>query len=263
MIIMKFGNDKLELGTRFYKFITDDEYKIFVLVKFDSDDKSAKFMDEETFELITIDEEDLNKFYTMLSDNTLWVLCKFKHNFNDDNDLWLHNEDINQLLTSQDMHCFYKVCCLIRLHVYRFIKKSVFNKMLNYIMNLNNPHQSLSDDDFNTIWDIYFRYIEEKYVVLTIDDDKINMDDVVNNKAGIPDSVFMDAEKLLNTYIISYEVYELDDSVNIYNINMKYFIIYSNDKYYIILYVTDNRRLSRESFNNLNNHIDVVEFMLK
>ena len=75
--------------------------------------------------------------------------------------------------------------------------------------------------------------------------------------------MFMDAEKLLNTYIISYEVYELDDSVNIYNINMKYFIIYSNDKYYIILYVTDNRRLSRESFNNLNNHMDVVEFMLK
>ncbi len=260
---MKFGNDKLELGTRFYTFITDDEYKIFALVKFNSDDKSAKFMDEETFELIDITEKDLNKYYTMLSDNILWILCKFKHNFNDDNDLWLHNEDINQLLTSQDMNRFYKVYCLIRLHVYRFIKKSVFNKMLNYIMNLNNPHQSLSDDDLNTIWDIYFRYIEEKYVVLTIDDDKINMDDVVNNKAGIPDSVFMDAEKLLNTYIISYEVYELDDSVNIYNINMKYFIIYSNDKYYIILYVTDNRRVSRESFNNLNNHMDVVEFMLK
>ena len=174
---MKFRSKILELGTRFYKFINEEEYKIFSLVKINSDE-SAEFMDEETFEIQTIDKEDLEKNYTMLINNSLWILCKFRNEFYEDEEFWLQNEDI---LIFQTSNKFYKIQCKLRLHVYKFMKKSVFNKVINYIMTLNNPYQSLSDNDLNAIWDIYFRYMEKKTTIIKVDN-KVSMDGVVSNK---------------------------------------------------------------------------------
>jgi hypothetical protein len=90
------------------------------------------------------------------------------------------------------------------------------------------------------------------------------LDNVVDGDGKIPDSLFADAEEELMTCILSYEAYSYDDSVNIDNINMKHFFIYDekNDKYYIILYVIDQARVSRQMIQDMNDNIDVVEFML-
>jgi hypothetical protein len=94
--------------------------------------------------------------------------------------------------------------------------------------------------------------------------DNIDMEEVVNNNAKLPDSVFDKAEEYLNTYILSYEVYEFDDSVNIDNVNMKYFLIYDEDKdkYFIVLYVIDTTRIAVESMQVMKENIDIVQFML-
>ena len=89
------------------------------------------------------------------------------------------------------------------------------------------------------------------------------MDAIVNNEAKIPDDIIDEAEELLNTYILTYDPYELDDSVNMNNVNMKHFFIYINDKYYIILYVIDTMKVNMATRKNLNEHMDVVNFMLK
>ena len=51
--MFKYGNEQVLLGMRFYKFIDEDEFEIYSIVRFE-DDKKATFMNEETFELVTI-----------------------------------------------------------------------------------------------------------------------------------------------------------------------------------------------------------------
>ena len=79
----------------------------------------------------------------------------------------------------------------------------------------------------------------------------------------LPDALIDIAEELLNTCIKTYEVYEYDDSVNLNNINMKHFFLEYEDKYYIVLYTIDNIRNAAKINENLQKHMDVVEFMLK
>ena len=92
---MKFRNEKIELGTRFYTFISEDEYRIVTFVK-DNNNKSGQFMDEETFELETITEDKLFDKFTLLADNSLWIICNFKTKDefkNEDDRLWLYNKN--------------------------------------------------------------------------------------------------------------------------------------------------------------------------
>lgn len=241
----KFGKDNVGLGMRFYKFIAEDEYKIFALVKIDDDD-NAQFMDEETFELVNIDKKTLLHEYSML--------CNF--------------QTLSFNLYKQDKSNWYANVSIIS---YKYLRKMVFQQTINYILKLNNIFNPLSSD-LDYLWEMYFLYsMDSKPVPLvfrinsTEDYDHIDLDKVVNDEAKLPDSLFMDIEELLLTYILSYDVFEYDDSVNLDNISMKYFFIYSDkkDKYYIVLYMIDTNKVSQKIIEEYEDNIDVIEFMLQ
>jgi hypothetical protein len=109
--------------------------------------------------------------------------------------------------------------------------------------------------------------MSEKTFVMQVNkpDDKnvIDLDEVVNSDGKLPDSLFADAEEELDTYILSYDLYNFDDSVDINKVQMKYFFLYDvkNDKYYILLYVIDSARVSSQLIKDMNENMDVIEFM--
>lgn len=256
---MKFRNEIMELGMRFYKFETDEDYRILSLVKLNNND-TAIFMDEETFELHTINKNELDNEYTLFSDSLPFAIAGFDMPLGDvSHILLLFNEYIKNWLVNH--HAEFGIV----FRVYRYMRKAVFDKTVNYILKLNNLYQPLSED-LDTIWRMYFSYMSSRraYVMQISQYDNIDMEEVVNNNAKLPDSVFDKAEKYLNTYILSYEVYEFDDSVNIDNVNMKYFLIYDEDKdkYFIVLYVIDTTRVAVESMQAMKENIDIVQFML-
>lgn len=256
---------------RFYTFISEDEYRIVTLIKIE--ENSGQFMDEETFELETITKEELEKDYTLLSDYENWVICNFrtKEEFKDskeykDSSIWLDSKIAVSFLNNQTVSYPYNMTIMINMVIYKFVRKSVFDKLINYIIQLNTPDFQISQkDDIDFIWELYFRYINDNNLVIDGNQysDILDMDAVVRNEAKIPDSVINDVEELLNIPILTYDPYELDDSVNLNNVNMKHFFIYMNDKYYIILYVIDTVKESILTHQNLQDHMDVVEFMLK
>lgn len=260
---------------RFYTFISDDEYKIVTLVKINKDNNSGQFMDEETFEIQTISKETLDKNYTLLIDYETWILCKFKVKkefeneddslwfYNKNESIWLYNDDISSFLNNQTISYPYYVKIKLRLVVYKFMKKSVFNKLINHIINLHYPKFSLSESDNNVIWKEYFRLMNKHELILDCSDKALDMDAIINNNAKIPDSIINEAEEILNTFILTYDPYELDDSVNMNNVNMKHFLIYTNDKYYLILYVIDIQRENIAIQENLKENMDIINFMLK
>ena len=159
---MKFRNEKFELGTRFYTFISEDEYRIVTFVK-DNNNKSGQFMDEETFELETITEDKLFDKFTLLADNSLWIICNFKTKdefkneddrlwlYNKNESFWLYNDDISNFLNNQIISYPYEVKIKLRLVIYKFMKASVFNKLINYIIKLNAPKFEISNDDIDSI----------------------------------------------------------------------------------------------------------------
>lgn len=272
---MKFKNENIELGMRFYTFISDDEYKLVTLVKINKDNNSGQFMDEETLEIQTISKEILDKNYTLLIDYETWILCNFKVKkefeneddslwfYNKNESIWLYNDDVSSFIKNQAISYPYYVKIKLRLVVYKFMKKSVFNKLINYIINLHYPKFSLSESDNNVIWEEYFRLMNKHELILDCSDKALDMDAVVNYNAKIPDDIIDEAEEILNTFILTYDPYELDDSVNMNNVNMKHFLIYTNDKYYLILYVIDTQRENITIQENLKENMDIVNFMLK
>ena len=228
------------------------------------------------FDNLSIEKETLDEKYTLLTDYETWILCKFKVKkefeneddslwvYNKNESIWLYNDDVSSFIKNQVISYPYYVKIKLRLVVYKFMKKSVFNKLINYIINLHYPKFSLSESDNDIIWQEYFRLMN-KYELILDCSDKVNldMDAVVNNNAKIPDDIINEAEELLNTFILTYDPYELDDSVNMNNVNMKHFLIYTNDKYYLILYVIDTRRETIAIQENLKENMDIVNFMLK
>lgn len=273
---MKFKNEKMELGMRFYTFISDDEYKLVTLVKIDKDNNSGQFMDEETFEIEAISKETLDEEYTLLTDYETLILCNFKVKkefeneddslwvYNKNESIWLYNDDIRYFIKNQVISYPYYVKIKLRLVIYKFMKKSVFNKLINYIINLHYPKFSLSESDNDIIWKKYFSLMRKDKLILNCSNKAdIDMDAVINNNAKIPDDIIDEAEELLNTFILTYDAYELDDSVNMNNVNMKHFLIYTNDKYYLILYVIDTRRENIAIQENLKENMDIFNFMLK
>ena len=251
---MKFRNETLVLGMRFYKFESDDEYRILALVKL-NDNESAVFMDEETFETYTITKDELEKEYTLLSDSFPFIIVKF------DGDPRFFFYKSNELISD------YRIQSKLSINVYQYMRKTVFVKMLNNIVHLNNLYKSLANDNnLDIIWRTYFSYMRKSTYVDTIKEkDNIDMEAIVNNEAKLPDSVFAKAEEYLNTYIFSYEVYKFDPSVNIYNINMKYFFMYDSiiDEYYIVLYVIDTTKVAMETIKMLEENKDIIQFMLE
>ena len=73
----------------------------------------------------------------------------------------------------------------------------------------------------------------------------------------------MEAEERLSTYILSYDIFEYDESVNFDYIDMKYFFVYSEqlDKFYIVLYLIDTEKVSAKILEDMEENIDLIEFM--
>lgn len=259
---MKFRNETLELGMRFYKFESDEDYRILALVKLNGND-TAVFMDEETFELHTITKDELENEYTLLSNSLPFAVAGFEFGSGNLFQLFF-NETIVTFIKNLYNESQHELKFHIIFRVYSYMKKAVFDKTVNYILTLNNLYSPL-EKNLNTIWNVYFSYMRKSTYVDTISHyNDIDMEEVVNNKAKLPDSVFDRAEDYLNTYILSYEVYRFDASVNIDNVNMKYFFIYDayKDEYYIVLYVIDTTRIAMETVQLMEENKDVVQFML-
>ena len=252
------------LGTRFYKFISDDEFTLVTLVH--QKENKGIFMDEETFETFEITNKELDR-YTMLSDNKVWAIFKYKlkKEFNDGNIpeyVWLCNDDHEDFKKNQMVSLPYKFDMCINMRMYKYVTKSVFEKMLNYIIQLNTLNNNLTQEDIDSIWETYFKtYVNDSILVLDITEDFGEILPTIEDK--LPDAVIDEAEICLNTAIMAYAVYQYDISVDLSKIGTKYFLLYLHDKYYIVTYTVDTKRETYEMQQNLKDCEDVVSFMLK
>lgn len=259
---MKFREVNTEIGMRFYKFISDDEYVIKIVIK--NYEHSCLFMDEETFKTETITEEELDKDYTLLSNYRKMIFIKLESHFIDllINDIMY---DVNFYLSNYPKS---SLKWFLSLNVYRYMSKSVFTNFIKYVSKNNDYLISLEKDDIENMWNSYFNAINiytsniKLFDFNRYDYKDINMDKVVEEKERISDAVFSDIEEQLNQYILTYQVYNFDDSVNTDNVNMKYFLIYQRDKYYIVLYVRDETKESNDKIEMYNKHLDIFKFML-
>lgn len=255
--------EEARLGSRFYTLISDDEYKIYSFIKFDTA-TTGQFLDEETGEICTITKEDLIKYYTLLTDYKFMLFAKV--DTIEFGTVILHNEELREYFknnpdTTKKIHWSMPVL------FYKFVKKSVFNKMLNYILNLNYPQQSLSDNDLDHMWKVYFTYMVSNGNVPIFSSSSIMPEgserEIVNEEDRLSDATIMMVEEELDTYIFSYDIYEYDDSVNINNVTMRHFMIYDekNDKYFLVRYIVDTAKVSAKTISDMNDCMDVVEFM--
>jgi hypothetical protein len=253
----KFGAEFVVLGMRFYKFISDDEYKIFVLVKI-LNDNNAQFMDEETFEIVTIDNETLSHEYTLLTMNRR--IFEFYINT---------THDINPNNTTK-----------VSIMSYLFLRKIVFEKTINNILELNFGYTPTDIDSYpisvfgdkvfirNELDILWYEYYICHLFRTTSNNPLFYFDNQFFSKLDaenkrLSDDAIMEIEESLSTYILSYDIYEYDESVNLDNVNMKYFFIYCSevDKYYIVLYLINTEKVSAKILEDMEENIDLIEFM--
>lgn len=256
--------NKLELGTKFYIFESEDEYRILYLVK--KNEHDGIFMDEETFETKTIDENQLGVDYTLMFDSKNFFFARFKHCFDKNLVLWYSNNNIITFVKEDQNFKMFDLDCCVRVTLYKYMKKSVLNHLINNIIKLNYSDVTVDDFDINTIWNEYFiNYLKNDTIIVDYNPylEEVDMDKVAEEKAQIPDSVIDDAEKLLNTFIAYYQVYEYDNSIDLDKINMHYYMAYQNDTYYLVLYGIDKARQAAYDAEVIRINSDVAAFMLK
>ena len=238
----KFGKEPTSLGMRFYKFIAEDEYKIFVFVKI-LDDNNAQFMDEETFELVNIDSETLSHEYTLLLNyHTLKFTLPDKPN----------NKRFEVHIVS-----------------YLFLRKIVFEQTLNNILILNfgyTPEPGQEEPIYmeSELGSMHYNYVHDMYKYLGSTPILwVSRFDNSFDGERLSDAIIMEAEERLSTYILSYDIFEYDESVNFDYIDMKYFFVYSEklDKFYIVLYLIDTEKVSAKILEDMEENIDLIEFM--
>lgn len=257
--------NKLELGTKFYIFESEDEYRILYLVK--KNEHDGVFMDEETFETKTIDENQLGVDYTLMLDSKNFFFARFRYCFDKERILWFCNSNIITFITKDHSKSrMFDLDCCISVVLYKYMKKSVLNHLINNIIKLNYSNVTVDDSDINTIWEEYFNdYLNDDRIVIDYNPylEEVDMDKVSKEEAQIPDSVIDDAEKLLNTFIAYYQVYEYDNSIDLDKINMYYYMVYQNDTYYLVLYGIDKARQAAYDAEVTRINSDVAAFMLK
>lgn len=256
--------NKLELGTKFYIFESEDEYRILYLVK--KNEHDGVFMDEETFETKTIDENQLGVDYTLMLDSKDFFFARFKHCFDKKLVLWYSNNNIITFTKKDPNFKMFDLDCCVRVTLYKYMKKSVLNHLINNIIKLNYSDVTVDDSDINTIWNEYFiNYLNDDKIVVDYNPylEEVDMSKVAKEEAQIPDSIIDDAEKLLNTFIAYYQVYEYDNSIDLDKVNMQYYMAYQNDTYYLVLYGIDKARQAAYDAEVLRINSDVAAFMLK
>lgn len=262
---MKFKDKPIKIGTRFYNFVSEDEFQLIVLVKNESN--KGTFMDEETFETFTLTDEELDR-YTMIIPEKECSFSNFrlKKHFKNEPDLslslWINEENLKGFLETPMLSEPYEFMLKINFVMYKYMSKKVFDKMFNYIIHLSTKNYKLTDDDYNILWQLYFNtYVNESILVLDMTEEFGDKLQTIDDK--LPDAIIDEAEICLGTAIMAYDVYEYDVSVDMSSIEMKYFMLYINDKYYIVTYKVDVMRQTKETQKNLREHNDLVSFMLK
>ena len=253
-----FNGERIYVGMRFYTMISDDEYKILTFLKF-NDRQSAQFLNEETGEVETLLSYTLEDRYTLLSDYIVKPMVFIKNKITGERDLLMGSliQDFTkqQYDNPEDFH----VICVKEVACYHFLTRTVFNNTVN---NCIMEADSFTDKELDDLWQTYtFGMIAKRQFVII--DDKIDIQKCLEeNDNKIPDRVIDDAEKDLGVYILSYEIYGYDASVDLDKVNMKYFIMYNNDRYYIVLYMIDTAREVAATAEAMRENTDVIEFML-
>lgn len=153
---------------------------------------------------------------------------------------------------------------IISMKTYAYIKQVAFKHMINYILKMNCNYEA-TEDDLNYIWNRYFMYAN-KFTMETSHnlDDNVTTEDN-NYLHSISESLFVDIEEKMGIYVLTYQLYKYDTSIDMAKINMKYLILYNADidTYYLMLYISDNRRNAAERIKELEENIDVINFMNK
>ena len=245
-------------GMRFYTMISDDEYKIITFFKFNDDNNSAQFFNEETGEVETVTKHTLDTKYTLLIQESLKPIAMVTHKDTNQREFFFGYDSICSYY--REHHQQDDTVTAAEIAIYPYLTKSVFNNTVNYT--LTHTKDSLTDEELKELWQAYVNYMIA-HTPLVIIDDKIDIQKCLEtNDRRVPDSVIIDAEKELDTFILSYEIYEYDESVDFDKVNMKYFMVYNNDKYYIVLYMIDTARQSADTIQAMKENVDVIEFML-
>lgn len=153
---------------------------------------------------------------------------------------------------------------IISMKTYAYIKQVAFKRMINYILKMNCNYEA-TEDDLNYIWNRYFVYAN-KFTMETSHnlDDNVTTEDN-NYLHSISESLFVDIEEKMGIYVLTYQLYKYDTSIDMAKINMKYLMLYNadTDTYYLMLYISDNRRNAVERIKELEENIDVINFMNK
>lgn len=237
---MKFREEvDLVLGLRFYVMVSNDEYEIFSTIYIDTEKKEVTLLNEETFDTKVVDLEGLDKYYTLLTDYNKLPMISIVG----------FNKRKRKRFTNTNIV------------TYRFMRKKVFNKIIESICKYNSINMKHFFEK-----ELWLRYISGTYdsfdKFYIIDEKKV--DDigkaVEDKNYKLPNVVFSDIEDYLHTVITSYDVYRYDDSVDLSNIKSDYFILYSTveDDYFIFLYNKDDSLYKPEYDSNVK---DLVDFM--
>ena len=253
-----FKMEDFVLGKKFYRFIDEDHYEIYVVVhKFKNKVVLYEITGESPEEMVyTVDEFNGMGFVELIGinkDDIIMQLCLIRKK----PEMFiepclccgLENVAISMPTTSARnvpkklLSCFASKQDVIsfKFEMYIYETKSnlkkILSKVLSYI--LNKPY----DVDENTISDIWKFY----YSVTGIFGDDSFWYDIVTIQLSklLNNDDKVEEEHLMNyfvtkysTYIESYEVFQFEEYIDTSNIKMKYKIIYSivDDKFYIVVY---------------------------
>lgn len=209
-----FKMEDFVLGKKFYRFIDEDHYEIYVVVHiYTNDDKIVlcKIPQEETDDIVyTIDQFNRMGFIELIPE------------YSDDVLITLHKLCADFVIYPRETRNNFKI---------------IFSKVLSYILMDGGIDKELPNIDCDfSIWDLcqhgYSQYIGSLSNLLYGND---------NNSMSFKDDecCLIDYfKKTFSIYIESYEVFEYNDLINLSNIKMDYEIIYAteDDKFYIVVY---------------------------
>lgn len=272
---MKFNKEKLRLGARFYQVVSDEEYFTYSLVHIDEKKNRVTLMHEETFEIEEVPKKTLDEDYVLLINYYKFDIYNYRPKanvlaFKDlyKPSIWYEN-NVLKLYDTSSINVIYYLAIALHLYIYPFITKNVFYKMLNYIVQLNCNTYRLMDskyvDDYKTVYDMYMDQIFLHYYVLDINESDYGTVYKYEDKDTylLNDNIIEKAEEMLDKPILTYDCYLWTEEINLNNVSLPHFWVYLNDTYYFVLYIEDTTRSSALVNKNLQDHIDVVEFMLK
>ena len=252
--------DVIELheGMRIYAYINEDEYELLNLLSIDEEYQVATFLNEETFEEITLSKDTIDDYYYLLVNYKNYIVGKIK--YNESKFTLKVNKDIIDASKNG-----YMINDYISIMIYEFMPKKVFLKILEYTF--KRASWSIEKHHMEFLWKDYMERLQNRYKLFTTKDskytDNINLNDVINDEnIELPDSFFYDIEDEMNTYIIGWNIYYYEPSIDITKITHKYFFIYSEDEDIFVLFLVECNDIKYNIENiDTETYLDTCDFM--